>query len=120
MVKLLLWFLLQFVQRSLERYISNFLQSFTPGPPSPDILNAYKNDSRPCHGFPGPGNSLEGSSVYTFNPMKEFMDSDSDHVNTAFDDFAGRHDKKYPSSDEAESRKDIFRQNMRYIYSTNR
>jgi len=69
-----------------------------------------------CRDFPGPG----AHHLYHFNPMKEFIDGHTDHVDESFDDFADRHDKSYSDEVDRHSRKDNFRQNMRYIQSVNR
>ena len=86
------------------------------------MFDEYKSKS--CHGFPGPGRD-KALSVYTFNPMKEFVESFSDHVDDAFDRFNREHGKAYRDDDENDlrertARKDIYRQNMRYIHSVNR
>ena len=88
--------------------------NFSPEPPASVVFDLYKNKS--CHGFPGPG----ADHVYTFNPMKEFIDGHQDHVDDTFDHFIQHHDKKYRDENDFEWRKDIYRQNMRFIHSTNR
>ena len=52
--------------------------------------------------------------------MAEFVHGESSHVDEAFDDFIAKHDKEYSHESERESKKDAFRQNMRYINSMNR
>ena len=52
--------------------------------------------------------------------MAEFVHGESSHVDKAFDDFIAKHDKEYSHELERESKKDAFRQNMRYINSMNR
>jgi len=69
-----------------------------------------------CHGFPGPGSD----HIFTFNPMREFIHGHDNHVEDAFDTFRKHHGKKYNNETEHEHRKNIFRQNMRYIHSKNR
>ena len=71
-----------------------------------------------CHGFPGPG--VQPEHTYTMNPAKEFIDGYFSHVNTTFSDWKTRHNKEYIDEKQLEGRKDIYRQNMRYIHSTNR
>ena len=39
-----------------------------------------------CHGFPGPGSDAS-SSIYTFNPMREFVEGHTDHVDASFNEF---------------------------------
>lgn len=73
--------------------------------------------SEPCVGFPGPGNG----HYATFNPMKEFIRPHSfEHVDFEFKKFKGKHGKNYDNEDEHDNRKDVFRQNLRLIHSTNR
>ncbi|KAF4525522.1 hypothetical protein B566_EDAN014908 [Ephemera danica] len=69
-----------------------------------------------CTGFPGPGDK----HVYTFNPMREFVHMYDAHVDSAFEQFKRTHSKQYPDHKEHGKRMDIFRQNLRYIHSTNR
>ncbi|CAB3361153.1 Hypothetical predicted protein [Cloeon dipterum] len=69
-----------------------------------------------CTSFPGPGDK----HIYTFNPMREFMQNYETHVNDAFEQFKQTHNKQYQDPSEHGKRKDIFRQNLRYIHSTNR
>lgn len=53
--------------------------------------------------------------------MKEFISSpSSEHVDFEFKKFKGKHGKNYDNEDEHDNRKDIFRQNLRLIHSTNR
>ena len=54
------------------------------------------------------------------NPAKEFIDGHFNHVDTTFSDWKTRHNKEYIDEKQLEGRKDIYRQNMRYIHSTNR
>lgn len=68
-----------------------------------------------CISFPGPGHQT------TFNPMKEFMyPHHSAHVDEEFESFKRKHNVKYDSAHEHDNRKNIFRQNLRYIHSFNR
>ena len=71
-----------------------------------------------CHGFPGPG--VQDEHIYTMNPAKEFIDGHFNHVDTTFSDWQTHHNKQYADEKEMHRRKDIYRQNMRYIHSTNR
>jgi Cathepsin propeptide inhibitor domain (I29) len=69
-----------------------------------------------CQSFPGPGNA----HYATMNPMKEFMFPHTDeHINDEFERFKAKHNKDYIHH-EHENRKNIFRQNLRFIYSKNR
>lgn len=70
-----------------------------------------------CSSFPGPGDK----HIYTFNPMKEFIHPASDsHVDFEFGKFKTKHGRNYNNEKEHALRKDIFRQNVRYIHSVNR
>lgn len=68
-----------------------------------------------CISFPGPGHYA------TLNPMKEFVyPHATEHVEHEFDRFKNKHNKKYVTDNEHENRKNIFRQNLRFIHSKNR
>lgn len=62
-----------------------------------------------CQSFPGPGED----HIYTFNPMKEFIDNEESHVHAAFSNFKKDHKKKYDTAKEHFHRLELFRQNMR-------
>ncbi|XP_055905890.1 digestive cysteine proteinase 1 [Eupeodes corollae] len=71
----------------------------------------------PCVSFPGPG----VGHYATFNPMQEFVHPTSDHhVEMEFKRFKSKHGVRYTNATEHEFRKNIFRQNLRYIHSKNR
>ncbi|KAH8354079.1 hypothetical protein KR084_006631 [Drosophila pseudotakahashii] len=74
------------------------------------------DDSLQCVGFPGPGTG----HYATFNPMQEFITGTDEHVDKAFHHFKRKHGVAYSSDKEHEHRKNIFRQNLRYIHSKNR
>ncbi|XP_069676606.1 digestive cysteine proteinase 1 [Periplaneta americana] len=82
--------------------------------PDPVVFKVDSNLT--CTSFPGPGDR----HIYTFNPMKEFIHNYDEHVETAFDHFRKRHSKDYASNLEHTKRKEIFRQNLRFIHSKNR
>ncbi|XP_059485650.1 digestive cysteine proteinase 1 [Neocloeon triangulifer] len=82
----------------------------------PDSTVFQLPDNMTCTGFPGPGDK----HIYTFNPMKEFIHNYEDHVDNAFENFKRAHKKAYVDNNEHGKRKDIFRQNLRYIHSKNR
>lgn len=63
----------------------------------------------PCQPFPGPGID----HLYTFNPMREFVELDTDYVNDTFHKFVNHHDKKYSNMTEHLYRKQIFNHNLR-------
>lgn len=53
--------------------------------------------------------------------MKEFMHPyDSSHVDNEFNRFIGKHGRKYITAEEHENRKNLFRQNLRFVHSKNR
>lgn len=69
----------------------------------------------PCVGFPGPGHYA------TLNPMKEFIHPQSnEHTENEFMRFKNKHKKNYDNDNEHEKRRNIFRQNLRFIHSKNR
>lgn len=71
----------------------------------------------PCVGFPGPGNG----HYATFNPMKEFIHPRSEeHLDDEFTRFKYKHGKTYNGEKDHDRRRDIFRQNLRFIHSHNR
>lgn len=75
------------------------------------------DEGLPCSAFPGPGDR----HIYTFNPMKEFVHpASSSHVDFEFDKFRNKHGKAYKHQLDEEHRKNIFRQNLRFIHSINR
>lgn len=70
-----------------------------------------------CSAFPGPGDK----HIYTFNPMAEFIRPEkTGHVDFEFDKFTRKHRKQYQNETDSLLRKDIFRQNVRFINSMNR
>lgn len=70
-----------------------------------------------CHSFPGPGDK----HIYTFNPMGEFIHPVSTkHVDMEFSKFKVKHGKTYDSDRTEVLRKELFRQNLRFIHSVNR
>ncbi|XP_043278575.1 digestive cysteine proteinase 1 isoform X2 [Venturia canescens] len=82
--------------------------------PDGDVFQIAENMT--CEGFPGPGDK----HVYTFNPMREYIHNHDAHVNEEFDDFIETHNKTYKNHVHHAKRKEIFRQNLRFIHSTNR
>ena len=71
-----------------------------------------------CHGFPGPGDGSD--HTYTMNPAKEFIEGHTDHVDKSFASWTQHNGKQYKNEQEALNRKDVYRQNMRFIHSKNR
>lgn len=70
-----------------------------------------------CSSFPGPGDK----HIYTFNPMAEFIRPQiTAHVDFEFKKFMKKHGKNYETDLEAVKRKEVFRQNIRYIHAINR
>ncbi|XP_072394536.1 digestive cysteine proteinase 2-like [Diabrotica undecimpunctata] len=70
-----------------------------------------------CRSFPGPGNQ----HVHIMNPMAEYIRPEkSEHVDSSFGDFINNHNKNYADAKEHAFRKEVFRQNVRFIESVNR
>lgn len=70
-----------------------------------------------CSSFPGPGDK----HIYTFNPMAEFIHPvHTGHVDFEFNKFMHKHRKQYGNENELNLRKEIFRQNIRFIHAVNR
>ncbi|XP_044264589.1 digestive cysteine proteinase 1 [Tribolium madens] len=89
--------------------------SFSSDPIPDDIFKLDSNMK--CSAFPGPGDK----HIYTFNPMAEFVRPEkTGHVDFEFNKFTRKHGKKYQNETDALVRKDIFRQNVRFIHSMNR
>ena len=64
-----------------------------------------------CKSFPGPG----AEDRVLMNPMTEYINKDEEHIHVMFDQFKRTHNKKYKNEIQHENRKNIFRQNVRYI-----
>lgn len=57
----------------------------------------------------------------SFNPAAEFVHPHlSDHIDSEFDRFKGKHRKTYDEPEQHEVRKNLFKQNLRFIHSKNR
>ncbi|XP_032691451.1 digestive cysteine proteinase 1 [Odontomachus brunneus] len=82
--------------------------------PSSDVFKITGNAT--CVSFPGPGEN----HIYTFNPMREFIHNYEDHLDEAFYNFKKTHKKYYNNDMDHRYRKEIFRQNIRFIHSMNR
>jgi C1A family cysteine protease len=89
-------------------------EGFTDDVPSDDVFELSNNSS--CVSFPGPGSR----HVYDFNPMHEFIHHSDKHMENEFEIFKKKHGKSYRDKVEHDSRKNLFRQNMRFITSKNR
>lgn len=85
---------------------------------SPIAEETFKiSDNLTCSAFPGPGNK----HIYTFNPMAEFIKPEEQgHLDFEFDKFTRKHGKTYNGTLESTLRKEIFKQNIRFIHSHNR
>ncbi|KAK7484063.1 hypothetical protein BaRGS_00024675 [Batillaria attramentaria] len=80
----------------------------------------YK-DYKPDVSFPDEDFSAGSMEHYiTLNPMREFIHGEDSHTHEMFSKFKATHSKSYPDDKEHESRKHIFRQNVRFINSKNR
>lgn len=82
--------------------------------PDPSVFDVPQNVT--CGSFPGPGMQ----HVHLHNPVKEYVDHHDDHVHILFEEFKEKHGKTYADDKEHGMRKNVFRQNLRYIHSTNR
>ncbi|KAK9510895.1 hypothetical protein O3M35_005576 [Rhynocoris fuscipes] len=83
--------------------------------PAPEIFKV--NTNMTCTNFPGPGRY----HTATFNPLKEFIHNDDQHVDKEWEDFVTKHKKVYNEEQlEHHRRKEVFRQNLRFIHSKNR
>ncbi|XP_059155081.1 digestive cysteine proteinase 1-like [Physella acuta] len=72
-------------------------------------------DNLTCTSFPGPG----AEHHIMMNPIREYVHHHDKHVHEAFEHFKRAHNKVY-KDDEHDTRKHIFRQNLRFIHSKNR
>lgn len=90
---------------------------YSPQMPPPDIFDIK---GMTCKGFPGPG----VMSSLLANPMQEFIEPHGqEKVHEVFEHFLIKHPKKYANmvdKKEHNQRRDIFRQNLRFINSHNR
>ncbi|XP_076249586.1 C1 family peptidase 26-29-p [Calliopsis andreniformis] len=87
---------------------------FSSETPSAEVFEVGENLT--CVSFPGPGDK----HIYTFNPMREFVHNYDAHMNEAFENFKKVHNKEYEDEKDHTVRKEVFRQNLRFIHSTNR
>lgn len=87
---------------------------FSAETPNPEVFGLHANTT--CGGFPGPGDY----HFATFNPMREYVHGDDAHVERAFSGFEAQHARRYPHAAERARRKELFRQNLRFIHSKNR
>uniref|UniRef100_A0A1B6FJ27 Peptidase C1A papain C-terminal domain-containing protein n=1 Tax=Cuerna arida TaxID=1464854 RepID=A0A1B6FJ27_9HEMI len=95
-----------------DHYYLNY-DEFSWDTPPPDVFDV--KPQMECGSFPGPG----ADHIYNFNPMAEFVDRASDHVDSAWEHYKRTHNKEY-KPEHITRRKDTFRQNMRLIASHNR
>lgn len=84
--------------------------------PNPIVFEVPNNAS--CGGFPGPGIAAEHR--LSANPMRQFIHNDESHLEPMFQHFQKLHKKVYKDAKEHGSRKDHFRQNVRFVHSKNR
>ncbi|XP_077547400.1 C1 family peptidase 26-29-p [Haemaphysalis longicornis] len=85
-----------------------------PVPPSVFDVTTLINDT--CRSFPGPG----AERLALHNPMAEFFGGHNGHTEQSFEEFKETHKRTYEHDAEHDRRRDIFRQNLRFIDSTNR
>lgn len=89
---------------------------FARGPVEPRVFDIKTLINETCRRFPGPG----AEHLALHSPMAEFMNGAESHVHAAFDQFKEDHGRNYTHQEEHEHRRNIFRQNLRFIHSTNR
>ncbi|XP_017887967.1 digestive cysteine proteinase 1 [Ceratina calcarata] len=82
--------------------------------PNSEVFDITTNMT--CASFPGPGDK----HIYTFNPMREFVHNYDGHMHEAFEEFKKNHKKEYADDKDQLMRKEVFRQNLRFIHSVNR
>nr|AAO60045.1 midgut cysteine proteinase 2 [Rhipicephalus appendiculatus] len=85
-----------------------------PVPPSVFDVTTLFNGT--CRSFPGPG----AERLALHNPMAEFLGNHDGHTKHSFEDFKETHKRTYELDTEHDRRRDIFRQNLRFIDSKNR
>ena len=66
----------------------------------------------PCQGYPGPG---DAEHRVLANPMAEYIHGQDEHVHVMFEKFKNKHGKKYSTSSEEMKRKQLFRDNVRFV-----
>lgn len=96
-----------------DHYYINY-EMFSWDAPDPEVFTVGQNMT--CQDYPTPPGVRH---VFTFNPMEEFIHNRDDHVEDAWESYIRTHQKNYTDQENV-SRKDVFRQNMRLIHSTNR
>lgn len=99
-----------------DKYYVDYTGFYSPAT-FPDTVFAAPTNMT-CRDFPGPGLRSKSNKVRV-NPIREFIHGEETHVHEDFEAFKVKHDKSYDAA-EHESRKHIFRQNLRYINSKNR
>lgn len=82
--------------------------------PSADVWELNPNIT--CTSFPGPGHT----SVAQLNPMKEFIHNYDGHIEEEWRHFKKSYGKKYKNKSEHEERRRVFRDNHRFVHSSNR
>lgn len=85
---------------------------FSDEKPDPTV---FQIKDMKCESFPGPGID----HVYTFNPIREFVEGYDQHIDTAFDKYKNAHNKEYDDK-EHPFRREAFKHNARFVHSKNR
>ncbi|KAK0043948.1 digestive cysteine proteinase 2 [Biomphalaria pfeifferi] len=96
-----------------DKYYVDYARWESPARFNDDDFAIPKNLT--CQAFPGPGSE----HVVLMNPIREYVHHQDDHIHEGFEIFKKAHKKQY-KSDEHDSRKHVYRQNLRYIHSKNR
>ncbi|XP_046681422.1 cathepsin L-like proteinase isoform X2 [Homalodisca vitripennis] len=108
---------LRYEQKGTDHHYMDF-EYFSATAPTPAIFQVEDKTSCKSMNETELG-GVEEQLVYSFNPIQEFVDENMDHVNNAWLNYKQEFNKMY-SPEEDIQRKNIFRQKMRFITSTNR
>ncbi|CAG5129120.1 unnamed protein product [Candidula unifasciata] len=98
-----------------DKYYVDYLSYKSPVQFSKEDFAVPRNLT--CSSYPGPG--VSHTDKIQMNPIKEYVHHHDKHVHESFEHFKTAHKKQY-SPQEHDSRKHVFRQNLRYIHSKNR
>ena len=91
-----------------------YYKNYKPSIVDPKVFDLPTNYT--CRSFPGPGVEHIGHN----NPIQEFINGVDSHTDMEFNKFMDKHNKNYSTDSSQRERKNIFRQNLRYIFSKNR
>jgi C1A family cysteine protease len=102
-----------------DQYVINY-DTFVPGKPDSGVFKVSNPEK--CTGFPGPGDSPMAESLFfeilgADEPYSR--GSQTRHIDTAFDSFRDRYNKKYITDKEEMKRRQNFLHNYRFVKSRN-